>query len=126
MGDESPAGFVFAVNVGAVKGWRRCIGGWSLDGFLYEVNRYIIRFNPSQVGNRQRDAMALGKQAGKHLRHTLLALHQGMHGQQATDVIGLRPDGEQLIQLTCIQRIVKGIFSILGVRVCLDHVVGPG
>ena len=48
--DQSPAGFVFPVNVGAVKGWRRRrIGWWGQYGFLYLVDGYLIRFNPAQV-----------------------------------------------------------------------------
>ena len=52
--DQSPAGIVLAVNIGAVKGWRRWRIGWrGQDGFLYLVDSDIIRFNPAQVCDRQ-------------------------------------------------------------------------
>ena len=41
-------------------------------------------------------------------------MRQGMHGQQADDVIGRVPDGEQSVQVSLFQGIVVGVFSILG------------
>ena len=52
--DQAPAGFVFSVNVGAVKGWRGWPVSWlGQDGFLYMVDGYLIRFNPAQVRDCQ-------------------------------------------------------------------------
>ena len=58
---------------------------------------------------------------GKYVRHALAALEQGVHGQHTTDVVGFRPNGKQLLQVTFLQRIVKSIFGFLRFEVIIEE-----
>ena len=65
--------------------------------------------------------MTLREQMREYVLYALVTLDQGVHGQQATDVVAVRPDRKQLAQVAFFQRIVKSVFSFLGCVVGLGH-----